>query len=58
VQYIIMAARFGVQNANLSLAKSIATSWVMIVVIVLNLSKFRVEKNLLLPLIENRKKAR
>jgi hypothetical protein len=57
VQYVIIAARFGVQNANMSLVKSIAVSWVMILLIVANLSRFRVEKNLLLPLIEKRRKA-
>ena len=56
VQYIIIAARFGVQNANVSLVKSIVASWVMILLIVVNLSKFRVEKNLLLPLIDQRRK--
>jgi protease PrsW len=54
VQYLIMAAKFGIQNANLSLVQSTWSSWLMIFLIVANLSKFQVEKNRLLPLIEKK----
>lgn len=55
IQYVIMVLRFNLHNANIGLVKSIYYSWFLIFIIVTALSKFDIEKNRLLPLLEKRK---
>jgi RsiW-degrading membrane proteinase PrsW (M82 family) len=52
VQYLIIAARYGVENANLSVLRATIGSIGLIMILTISLSRFKLEKNKLLPLFK------
>jgi protease PrsW len=56
LQYIVVARRYGAENANLSVMRSMIGGLGLIILIIFSLSKFKLSKGTILPLINKRKR--